>query len=458
MIPIYTRYLTPADYGILELLDLTVEILGIIVGVRLAMSMVRYYYHYETDEDRNEVFTTALISTFSLSVLSLILLELFSKPIAVMAIGKAEHAAYLQIIFISLAIQNIYLISENFIVIQKRSILYSSLSILTLVLSLSMNILFLVVFKMGVYGILISMLIAKSVNFLIVVPMTLKNIPLRFNTTKLIEMIKLSLPMIPAAFGMLIMHFSDRFFIKQHCTLDELGIYSLGYKFGMIISLLISGPIFRIWNVQRFEIAKQPGAKYVFSKMLTYFTLVISFAGLTISVLIDDVLKIIATPAFQDAKIVVPLIVLSYMLFGIANFFSLGIMLKYKTKYFSYIQLAVAGLNLLFNMLLIPNYGVYGAALSTLLSFFCLMFFSYIASQGLYKIGFEYFRIMQIAAVSGTLFWISCLIETQIILSLLLKVGLIASFPVLLFFIGFFSKEEIVKGRSFMKKTFEPLV
>ena len=69
LIPFYTHYLTPADYGTLELLDLSTALVGLLLNMWMNASVVRYYYEYDDEKNRNEVVSTALISTASVAAL-----------------------------------------------------------------------------------------------------------------------------------------------------------------------------------------------------------------------------------------------------------------------------------------------------------------------------------------------------------------------------------------------------
>ncbi|MDY0131702.1 MAG: oligosaccharide flippase family protein [Desulforegulaceae bacterium] len=453
MIPVYTRFLTPADYGVLELLDLTLEIVGMIVGMRLGGALIRYYHNYDSKEDKEAVFTTALIFSAILSIFLLCVLQLFSKNISFLVTGTDEYLLSFQMVFICFAIQNIYLISETYLIVQKKSVLYSFLSTMTLVLSLSLNILFVVFMGMKVYGILLSMLITKSINAVIVVPVTLKGVRLRFSIKKLLEMVKYALPLIPASLSMFVIHFSDRFFIQKYCELNELGLYSLGYKFGMMISVLISQPIFRIWDTQRYEIAKKENGKEIFSKVFTYYNFFVVSVGLVISVYIREIIFIIASDSFQGGSEVVPLIVLSYIFFGISSFVSFGILYRYQTKYIALIQLIVAGVNIIANIFFIKNYGVIGAGISTLITFFTLSLLTYFFAQKLYYIKFEYFKFFILFFTAVSFFLIANSIDESLVVSIIIKTFLLILYLVVLFVFKFFTMEEIrqVKRMFFSK-------
>ena len=380
MIPVYTHYLSPADYGLLELMELTINVITTLISMGLGQAVIRFYHSYENPEDKIEVFTTSFVFTIFICLISVILLELFVKPIAGIALGNPDYYRYLQIMFIAMGLQTVAYVPESFLLAKKSSVTFSIISVGTLISYLTFNVLFLVVFNMGIIGILLSMLITKVLNTSSLLIVTLR-IKLAFSWKKLKEGVSFGLPLIPASIGMFVMHFSDRFFVQKYCTLNDLGLYSLGYKFGMIVYVIVSAPIFRIWDSQRFEIAKAKEAKQIFGRMFTYYAFVVVFFGLGISVFIREIISIMAASEYGGAVAVVPLIVLSYIFFGTSNFLTLGIMITNKTKYIAYIQLSAAAINIILNMHLISWYGVMGAALSTALSFLWLSILTFILSQ-----------------------------------------------------------------------------
>ena len=450
MIPVYTHFLSPSDYGILELMDLTINIITMVIGMRIGSAIIRYYYHYEDSKDKLEVFTTALISVSIMCMLVVGALECFTRPAAGFVLGKREYFRYFQIMFAAMGLQTIATVPESLLLARKQSVIFSAISIGTLISYLTLNILFLVVFKMGVMGLLLSTLITKVLNTSSLLIITLRRIKLFFSLEKLKKMVSFGLPLIPAALALFVMHFSDRFFIQKFCDLNELGLYSLGYKFGMILSVLVSAPFFRIWNTQRFEIAKTDDAKRIFGRIFTYYCGVIIFAALGISLFINEIIYIMASSEYQGASAVVPLILLSYIFYGIAGFFTLGIMITYKTKYAAYTQMTTAVLNILLNIFFISRYGVMGAAISTVLSFLCLAVFTFFVSQKIYHVPFEYGRISVLFLLSILIFGISRLIDMSLLMSLGIKGLLLIIFPVALLLRKFFYEEEIVKGKELL--------
>jgi O-antigen/teichoic acid export membrane protein len=451
MIPVYTHYLTPSEYGILELMDLTITVITMLIGMGLGSAIIRFYHHHDNIEDKNEVFTTSLIFTFVLCLITVSCLQCFPKYFAEIVLGEPEYYRYFQIMFIAMGLQTIASSPECLLLAKKEAVIFSTITIGTFVSYLTLNILFLVVFKIGLIGLLLSILITKVLNTSSLLIITLRHIKLVFSFMKLKEMVNFGMPLVLASIGMFIIHFSDRFFVQRFCDLNVLGVYSLGYKFGMILTVFVFAPFFRIWDVERFEIAKRDNGKGVFTRIFTYYSAAIIFVGLVISVLIDEAVYIMAAPEYQGASSVVPLIVLGYILNGMGNFFSLGVMVTKKTRYAAYVTLFVAGINILLNIFLINRYGIMGAAIATVLTFLLLAIFNYVISQKLYPIPLEYGRVFVLFALSFCIYGLSCLVGKPLLISIGAKSLLLIAFPAALFWGKFFYEDEITKGTEVLK-------
>lgn len=451
MIPLYTHYLTPADYGIIEVLALVLEVISMLIGVRILSAETRYYHYYDDYKDKREVFTTTLIFTVSISVAAALLLAAGAPLLARFALGSESFAPHVLLIILCLAIQNIYLVGENDLIVRKKSLFYSGMSTGLMTLGLTLNILLLSVYKMGVWAILFSMLVVKIVN-LAVIPVTLRGDPLRFSWSKLKPMIRYGLPLVPAALAMFSIHYSDRLFIQKYCSLTEVGIYSLGYKFGMMISMLIATPFQRAWQTHSFEIAKNHDAKSIYSRVFTYFTCLLVLAALGVSVFIDDAITVLSPDSYAGAAALVPILVLAYVFMGMSNFVTLGILLSFQTQKIGLYQVPLALVNVLLNIALIQSFGMMGAAYSTLITFALMFFVTLYASQRLFFIPYEYRRLSMLFLTTFALFAASRLFAGSWLPQLLYHCVVFSLFPALLIVFRFFEKDEVASGRLYLRK------
>jgi O-antigen/teichoic acid export membrane protein len=276
---------------------------------------------------------------------------------------------------------------------------------------------------------------------------------LRFSTPIFKEMLRYGLPLIPEGVGYFILNFADRFILQRFTNLSEVGLYSLGYKFGMIISPMITEPFLSIWRPKMFETAHNKNAKDLYSVMFTYFMFVEIFAGLFISILIIDALKIISSPEYYGCYKIVPLIAFSYILSAGYSFVQMGLLQRKKTKHVAYIVLVAAGLNMGLNLLLIPRLGMWGAAISTILSFLVLFIFNYAVSNKIYYIRYQYLRLAKMLVLAVLLYFLAAAIKIDsFILSISTRTVIALSFPLLLYVLRFYTAEEIQKFKNIITR------
>ncbi|MBN1637400.1 MAG: oligosaccharide flippase family protein [Ignavibacteriales bacterium] len=452
MIPIYTHYLTPDDYGVLELLDLIVTVLGLLVGMGLGSAIFRFYYHYEKLKDKYEVVTTALLFVILMTVFIVLPCLIFADKISLVVFGSDQYSYYFQLMFISFFFTCIGTVPECFLRAEQRSALFTTITLITLILNVGLNIYFVAVLKMRIIGILYASVIMRFLNNTFLLILNISKTKLSFSIVKLREMLKYGIPLFPASFGFFILNFADRFILKHFGTLEVVGIYSLGYKFAFMISLLIINPFTLIWQAQMFEIAKKPEAKEIFSKFLTYFSLVVITSAFVLSVFINDVIGIIAPPDFYSAYKVVPIIALGYVFYGFYHFFQIGILLEKKTKFLGFAVFIGAFANIILNLLLVPSYEAIGAALATVFSFLIMSLCTFVFSQRLYRIKYEFGRIVKILCVASLLLIFSLFLNVNsFFINICIKMTIIILFFVILFSIRFFTDEELRKIRFFFK-------
>jgi O-antigen/teichoic acid export membrane protein len=455
MIPVYTHYLTPSDYGTLELLDLFMLVSHTILGMGLGAALVRFYHAAESEREQNEVVSTALFSTILFAGFFLLVCQSSAEFIAQLILKDPDSAFFIKIISVSLFFQIILAIPENILIAKKKTLVFSKINVVTFLLYLTLNILFIAVLQFGVLGMLYSMLISKTLNTLILFISTRDSYIFKFSSSKMTQMASFGLPLIPSSLCMLVLHYSDRFFLQHFHNLDELGIYSLGYKFGMIISMLINQPLNYIWSPQRYEIAKEKNAPEAFGKIITYVWLILAFVGLGISIFSHEIITIMAPVEYERSSGLIALIVGAYILFGLSSFSAVGFFIQYKTRYDAMLKFITALANIVLNYFLVKNYGMYGAAVSTFLTFLIYAALNFYVSQKVFYIQFEYHRMLKIGLSALIIFVGSKFIDLDLLYSIIFKLCLLALFPFLLYLSKFFNETEIEKIQYYL--SFIPL-
>lgn len=428
MLPIYTRCLTPADYGVIELLSMIIDFFAIFLGLRIGEAIFRFYTQYEDKREKNEVISTALIMVGLLNIAGIMLIIIGAGPLSKVVFGSGEYVRYVVLFAFTLLFQSFIEIPLLFIRAQQKPWLFVGFSLMKLVLQLSLNIYFVVIMQMRVEGVIYSALISGGVMSLIMLGYTFSHIGMRFARAKAGKLVNFSLPLMLASMLSFYLTFGDRYFLRVFASLDDVGIYSLGYKFGFLLLFFTWQPFAHIWDSQKYEIYRQDNAREVYQK--TFF--VISFAmilfSLCVSVFIKDLLRIMSDPAFVSAHKVVPVILAAYMVQAWTSFCNLGILLKGKTLYItkatgiSVIVMTVGYLSL------IPLFGAMGAAWATLIGFIARFYWVNSKSKSFYDMMLPWKNIMKCGSVAFFIFLCSFLSPGHLILSIIFSFFLISVF------------------------------
>jgi O-antigen/teichoic acid export membrane protein len=331
---------------------------------------------------------------------------------------------------------------------RQRSVTFIVFSSMNLAMKLSLNILFVIYWNMGVLGVLYSAMISFFVLGAGMTYRTFSMVGFRFSREKFMNLVTFGYPFVLSGLCAFITTYSDRLFLNYYTDLSSVGIYSLGYKFGFMLMMFPVMPFLNIWNVQRFEFVGKDGYDDLVNRFLIWFVIVTLTVALVISLILRDVLKVMSAPAFWDAHKIVPVILLAYFFQACTDYFNFGIYHTGRTKHIAYGTFLAAVVVIALNFLLIPVYGIYGAAWATLISFVVRMIYYYAASQRLYRIDYKLTKpaaVLVLAIAIQLLYlggreWIPALNEAYISHSfILLMIGL---FVFLLFSTKIITAEE----------------
>jgi O-antigen/teichoic acid export membrane protein len=335
----------------------------------------------------------------------------------------------------------------------QKSGLYTMVSLFTLIGNILFTIYFVVILKNGVEGVLYASIIMRFLNCCYWLFVTIPKIGLDFNREKLKAMLKYGTPLIPANLSQFIISMSGRYFMTRFTTMINVGLFSLGFKFASMIGFLLLQPFERIWQSEMFEVEKKPEAKELYSRILTYLTFVTTFCAMGISITMAEILSIMADISYKDANKVVPILAWAYVARSIYLYFHLGLYLKKKTKYTAFVSGVTGIITLILNLFLIRSFAEIGAAYVILISYSIMAIGLFLYSQKLYHIRVEG-RII-ILLLSTILYYLVLgnLFIENVVITILVKVTAILTYPLFLAIIRFYNADEIGKLKNVVKWT-----
>jgi O-antigen/teichoic acid export membrane protein len=308
---------------------------------------------------------------------------------------------------------------------------------------------------MGVEGIILSELIGDFLLIIITAPYIFKNSSLSFRFDIFIEMFKYGFPLIFSTTFAFMLTLGDRYIIKFLLGNESVGIYSLGHKIASVLNVFVIQSFGLGYLPIAFKKFETPNSKRFYSKVMTYFILVLAVGSLFLSLFGRELIETFASrPEYWSAYTVIPLICFAFIFKGMQYIFAMVFHFTKRTSFNAYIVFASAVLNVVLNFSLIPVYGYMGAAVSLLITLVVQAVFSYIFAEKLYSIKYEIGKLVKLILLSTAFIFISLQFEElSMVLSITLKLFLIIIFPVLLYFLNFFEPVELEKVKDYLKQS-----
>jgi O-antigen/teichoic acid export membrane protein len=443
MIPLYTHYLSPQDYGVIEVLALMLVLSNIVIQGGVSAAIFKIYNGYDNETDKKHVISTMFVFLTAMGFIFLIVLSLFAERISILLTGAGGYGYYVNLMLISFFFSTAGSVPETFLLIQKRSALFTIISLGTLVIDLSMNIYMVAIARLGIVGILYSSIIGRVLNSACLVLITVPKVGLGLKIEQLRKILRFAYPLVPGELSLFVFAYSDRLFLSHLSGLKSVGLYSLGYKFAFMISFLMIQPFMQIWQQEMYEIKKRVDAPEIFGSIYTYLAGAILVVAAVMSIFIKDIVAIMASAEFLGAWKVVPIVAFAYVFRATALYFQMGMFFQNKTLYISYITMVGTGVVIILNYLLIPEYKEIGAALSTFGSYGVLAVVSFIVSQKLYRVNIEVTRLLKLFFIVGTILALYLFINID---SRVFSIGFrLTCIPVIVFamyIVRFFNEEE----------------
>jgi O-antigen/teichoic acid export membrane protein len=363
MLPVYTKFLTPDDYGVLQLLDMTVDIAAILLVAGMSAGMQRFWFKATTEAERNSIVVTTFVLEVGLSLAGAALLWVLAPLLWLHALEGAGSPLLIRVAAANFTLGVLSAVPLLLLQTEKRVFPYAVAMLARLALQLGLNVLFVVGFRWGVLGILASTLIANVVLGTALAAWLLRRTGLQVRASVLRDLRRFGVPYQISTAGSFILTFGDRFFLQASRTIAEVGLYGLAYQFGFLLAQLSAAPFLSAWDPHRYELvneaAERRDARY--SAGLFYFSFVILTLGVGIALFIRPTLRLMTSPAFWSAADMVPLVLLAYVLQSWTFAVKFGIDVSEQTRYYTYATWASVVVTVALYAALIPRFGGHGA-------------------------------------------------------------------------------------------------
>lgn len=373
MMPIYTRVLTPADYGVVETVMRIVDVINLFLAMGVVEAFLRHYYLAKDETERYRLISSVFTFNLLVVVFGGIAAFFFAPQLSYIAFGHERYARYVLFWLFAMLMNNLMELPLALWRAEKKPWRFTGISVARLSTQLMTNIVLVVWLRWGVWGVVMSTFLNSLFwsAALAVAVRTRYGVLIDMGWMRSIW--RYGLPLVPASVSQFLLHYSDRFFLTRYATETELGLYSLAYRFGMLVSLAMR-VVLTAWYPWVFSAAQGDRAESIMQirRASAVILLALSVIASGVILFMEPVLHVMSAPQFWQASRYIPVLAMGTWFFAAHIPWSAGARLVSQTHGIAKAHVLTAALCLAGYALFIPRYTAWGAAWVTLFAFILL--------------------------------------------------------------------------------------
>ncbi len=404
-IPFYSHFLTPAQYGTVELIELSTQVVAIAFGLQsIGTALTRLFHDQDTPEQEANIVSTSVLGTALLSAVIAVGAVLAAGPISLAVFHSTAQAPLLQAAFVAMWFANMVEVVLVYERIRERAQFFFVYSMVSLVGSLALNIYFIGFAGAGIWGFVFSKLIVTGLGSVYLLWRIMREVGWHWRQEYIPPLIRFGLPLCLASVSAFAIHFSDRFFLADAVSLAELGRYALAYRFAFLVSILVGESFGKSWNVTFYRFVGMEGWKDRFARVAAYLMFALFLAALAIALMAPELFSFMVPPSFYPPYLLLPILVFSYVFRECGDFFRNLLLINKRSGTVGNVVLGGAVLNGLLNFAMIPAFGIYGAAAATMGTWLAYMAVFWVLAWREHAVPFRVFTFLKITLLAIGIF------------------------------------------------------
>ncbi|MEZ7821062.1 MAG: oligosaccharide flippase family protein [Patescibacteria group bacterium] len=442
LLPIFTRYFSTSEFGVLDLLNSLLSILSMFAILQLETSLQRYFYEY------NKLKRRILISNifFLVGLLSIILciaIVIFARHISLLIFNTNIYVSHISLVAVQVPLNNIGMLALVILRFKKENLKFLVAIIVNVLLTMFFVYLFLVNLNFGLLGIIVAQTIASTISTIVLINFIKKDFLIKLSKNIIIKSLLYAIPQFPARIGSMIISQSSRFFILGFLSIGTVGIYSLSDKFASAIQL-VNTAFIMAWTPFMFSQFKNKNNTNIFLHSFPIVCSVVFLCVIYISILSKEIIILATTKAYYDAYRYVGGLALFYSLYIIKEVIDIGPKIREKTKYLTLTFFCTVIVNVMLLYILVRLFDVKGVVISMIITNIFLVLMSWYISNKLYYIPHSILQFIYLLLPSLVIGLSQMYIEISLITRL--TIGLASTFYYCLFIIKYYRKLKLFQS------------
>jgi len=414
--PILTRIFSVSDYGILGLITITLLIATAITKLGLPNAIVRFYAEFKLQKRLPNFYSTMFLGCVAVSATVAIFFSLVIKLFCSKFLDN-NIINLLFLVSILIVISCPIATLTSFLRAEQRTRLYNLIMIVSRYGSLTLSILLVFFFIKGLYGFYVGQIVSGIIILFFLLYIFRKSLRISlasFSPAIFKDSLKYGFPLVWAELGHLVLNFADRYLIQLYLGSIPLGLYTAGYNLATYATEMIIYPINYAMTPIYMNILVNKGeqqTKEFFAKLFTYFSLIMLPSVFGFIAVGRDLISFLASTKYAESYLVLPYVVIGQAIYACTLILNSGLFISKKTYVVTYVMMGVCVMNIALNIVLIPRYGILGAAQATLISYiFYAIVITYYAFKA-FRFRIDYPRIFLYLVVAVAMYFAISVID-----------------------------------------------
>jgi len=443
-LPLYTHYLSKDDYGILEVLTRLAETVGLFLMVSgLREGLMTFYQQSDNAADKARVASAALTLMLAGVLLGIGLVALLSGPLS--SWMHSQSAAITPPLVLLAAfctlLEPLTVFPLTLLQARSCSLTFALATLSQVLVRLALCVTLLIGLHWGIRGVLIATLLTTGSYGIFLSGMEFWRSAHWPHWDTVMGLLRFALPFLPGGLCFFVLHHGDRFFLLAWRDEAAVAVYALGYRLACLVTLFALNPLYQVWSVRMYDVARTEEAPVVFGQMFTRILTAYLFVGLGLGLFQGEVVATLAPPSYAAAVPLIMPVVLAMFLYAGACLMDAAFYITRRTGMKLGITVLSTLVMLVLYAVLIPPLGGMGGALATLGGFACHAGCTWYVTQRLFPVRYEWARLLGILLLAGGLWLVSQALPCAW-WAAPLKAGLWLLFPVMLWQTGLTSEVE----------------
>lgn len=401
MLPLFTAFMSRSDYGVIGMVVTFTTLVDVFVTLGFDVAFTRFYFDRPDRTHRDKVITHVFYVDFVYPGLLLGTLAAFMPQVAELVMGAPGYTAYFLVGIATLFFQNLSDLPFTLLRLEHRPWTFTGFTLARVLVQVPLALVLLAVFHLGPMGYLLANLLTAIALNLAALPVYVPHLRLVWDAALLREMLSFAVPAMFTALSFYLLKVSDRYFLLHFQGKAEVGLYTVANSLAQ--PLYIVGMAFRMawpqWHYARLHDPERH--KRLVARSATYFMAANGALLVAIGLVLPAVVHLLLRPAFWEVDATTFVLTLSVALYNLYFVFWVGANVAKKNRLIPVITLVASAVNVSLNLVLVPRYGMWAAAWTTVIGFGLLAVQVFFVSRRYYPIPYEWRRLLLVGLATA---------------------------------------------------------